>query len=296
MKFLDLRELRRLHADPLLGREVGKELRDIGQRQQKVQLLEQIMAGAGAQGARLDATEGTFTLSTRQANGTIRDGTLKLIASEGGSIELVQQRTRETVSVWAPRAVITATPLRLAEGLKMLLVLNFEDATVTIEPHGGEPVTTRGRPFERRALIDMPPQLQDLTERGEVLLEIGLLSERERDYITSRLKRLRNSVIAEIHARVSFATSCLVLPIVGGLLGLMFRSGNFLTAFAVCVVPALISISMIVMGQTNAENVPVKLPDGGFSNPMPLALTMIWGGNALVALAATAALWRLRRN
>ena len=59
---------------------------------------------------------------------------------------------------------------------------------------------------------------------------------------------------------------------------MMFRSGNFLTAFALSVVPALICIALIVAGQHTCENVPWKLDN--FQNPLNLGLALIWSGNA----------------
>lgn len=177
----------------------------------------------------------------------------------------------------------------------MLVIFSFEDATVTIDPADGEPVTTEGRPFERRALVEMPPELAALTDSGRELLEETTLEGGDIDYVEARLRRQTNAVYAEIHARVSFAISCLILPVVGGVLGMLFRSGNFLTAFAVSVVPAMLSIVLIVVGQTVAENLPEKLGPDRWSQTLAVSLPLIWLGNTLVAAAAVWLLMRLRR-
>ena len=60
----------------------------------------------------------------------------------------------------------------------------------------------------------------------------------ERQKLNRELTVLSNDIRSESHGRVSFALSCLILVIVGCCLGMMFKSGNFLTAFAVSFVPA----------------------------------------------------------
>jgi lipopolysaccharide export LptBFGC system permease protein LptF len=294
-KFLDLRELRRLYRHPELSRDVGSHLRRLAERDQKLSYLARLRTEAAERGATLDAADADFVFTLHRATSEVDELALTVSAGEEGSIELIQQRQGETLTVSAPRATVTAQPLRMAEGQRMLVIFSFEDATVTIHPAGAEPETTRGRPFERRALIEMPPDLAELSQQGEKLLRTTTMTGPEIDFIIARLERQRNSVYAEIHARVSFAIGCLVLPIIGGLLGMMFRSGNFLTAFAISVVPAMLSIVLIVVGQTVAENLPVKLAEGRWSDPLVLALPLIWAGNTAVACAAAALLWLLRR-
>ena len=101
--------------------------------------------------------------------------------------------------------------------------------------------------------------------------------------------------MSEIHARLSFAVSCLILVLVGGSLGMLFRSGNFLAAFAVSVVPAIVSIVLIVTGQHVAENVPWNA-GVDFSNPLYLGIALIWTGNLAVLLLGLGLVWKLGRT
>ncbi len=295
-KFLNLKELQLLYAQPALGRDVGNRLRELAEREQRIQYLDRLMTGASEGGVTLQAAEGMFAFSLQDAEIRRGEARFHVASASPGGIELVQEREGETLTVTAPRASISAQPLRLSEGPRILVVFSFEDATVTIDPADGEPVTTAGRPFERRALVEMPADLAELPERGVQILEQTSLQGPDIDVIRARMMRQTNSVYAEVHARVSFAISCLILPIIGGVLGLMFRSGNFLTAFAVCVVPALLSIVLIVGGQHVAENTPIRLGPDEWSNPLTLGLSMVWAGNVAVALAAGTLLWRLRRS
>jgi hypothetical protein len=73
----------------------------------------------------------------------------------------------------------------------------------------------------------------------------------------------------------------------------MFRSGNFLTAFAVSFVPALLCITLIVAGQQTCHAVPFQSEK---HNPLRLGLALIWSGDAANLLLAVALLWRLQRQ
>ena len=86
---------------------------------------------------------------------------------------------------------------------------------------------------------------------------------------------VNNAIVDELHSRASFAVSCLILVIVGSRLGVMFRSGNFLNAFAVSFLPALLSITLVVAGQRTADHVAYNVMDH-FHNPLSLGLCLIW--------------------
>jgi lipopolysaccharide export LptBFGC system permease protein LptF len=98
---------------------------------------------------------------------------------------------------------------------------------------------------------------------------------------------LQSRIVAEIHSRVSFAVSCLILVVVGCALGMMFRTGNYLGAFSLSVIPALLCIALMVTGQHVVENE---------SNLLKLGLGIIWSGNAIVLILATILLGHLRRQ
>jgi hypothetical protein len=103
-----------------------------------------------------------------------------------------------------------------------------------------------------------------------------------------------NQIVAESNGRASFAISCLILVMAGCALGMMFRSGNFLTAFAVSFVPAMMSITLIIAGQRTAGNVPAHF--NGHNNTLQLGLGLIWAGNAVNFILAVCLLWKLGRR
>jgi lipopolysaccharide export system permease protein len=106
---------------------------------------------------------------------------------------------------------------------------------------------------------------------------------------------LFNAIIAESNGRASFAISCLILVMAGCALGMMFKSGNFLTAFAVSFVPALLSITLIIAGQRTASHLPTHFNPAN-NTPLQAGLVLIWIGNAINMVLATTLLWRLGRK
>jgi hypothetical protein len=73
----------------------------------------------------------------------------------------------------------------------------------------------------------------------------------------------------------------------------MFKSGNFLNAFAASFVPALLCMTLIISGQQTATHVPYTTP---ITDPLPQSLAFIWGGNIVVFLAAIYLTYRLQKR
>lgn len=112
--------------------------------------------------------------------------------------------------------------------------------------------------------------------------------------LVRELTVLGNDIQSETWSRISFSVSCLVLVLVGTALGMMFKSGNFLSAFAVSFIPALLSITLIIAGQRVCGSVPFDYPK--HPNPLQLGLSLIWTGNAVNFLLACGLWWRLQRQ
>jgi lipopolysaccharide export LptBFGC system permease protein LptF len=115
------------------------------------------------------------------------------------------------------------------------------------------------------------------------------------DYYSVTINEIRakNAARSELHGRASFALSCLSLVLVGAALGVMFRSGNFLNAFAASFVPALLCMTLIISGQQTATHVPyTAIPE----DPLHESLMFIWSGNVAVFIAAIYLTFRLQRR
>jgi hypothetical protein len=142
--------------------------------------------------------------------------------------------------------------------------------------------------FRTELTIPMPDSLKRL--EGMTVRDFKTdanLSRGQHDILNNATRRLTSKLLGEIHGRASFAISCLALVLVGCVLGMMFRSGNFLSAFAVSFIPAMLSIALIVTGQQVCSRV---------ANGTGLGLGFIWGGNAVVLLLALTLLAKLQRQ
>ena len=158
----------------------------------------------------------------------------------------------------------------------------------------GEPTLKSSFPLD--FTVPMPADVQKIESRDARFYAKGSGGDPvEQSRLRKELLKLKNSAISEKHSRVSFAISCLILVMVGCALGMMFKSGNFLSAFALSVVPALISIVLVVTGQHVCENIPYELPRN-FNDPLNLGLYLIWSGNAAVLVIAVVLLRRLSKQ
>jgi len=101
------------------------------------------------------------------------------------------------------------------------------------------------------------------------------------------IRRLTGKILGEMHGRVAYGLSCFLMVALGAALGMLFRGGQVLSAFALCVMPAAMVIVMVLMGKEMVAN-----PDV----PRPAGLACIWGGIiALILGNAYIFLYRLRR-
>jgi len=150
--------------------------------------------------------------------------------------------------------------------------------------------------FSRSFAIPMPPSINKMANRtlADYLCDpktgagdAGLLRHEE--------AAANNAVRSELHSRASFAVSCLTLVMIGCALGMMFKSGNFLNAFAVSFIPALLCITLIVCGQQCATHVPDDVAPG-YHDPLRLGLVFIWAGNLSVMTAVIFLTTRLQRQ
>ena len=95
--------------------------------------------------------------------------------------------------------------------------------------------------FARPFVMPMPEELADSGGRTpEFYLKKANVRTQEARELNRKLSRLLNGIQSELHGRASFAVSCLILVLIGCGLGMMFKTGNYLSAFALSVIPALL--------------------------------------------------------
>lgn len=182
-----------------------------------------------------------------------------------------------------------------AGALHLRAIADNEAQRIEVMLHGFDAADMTAIPtprpdFDRRAAAAMPAAVGALARRPvDYYLHSPTVNALARKNFGEDLMRLRNSIRAEMNSRASFAVSCLILVIVGCALGMMFRSGNFLTAFALSVIPAILTIALIVTGQQVSKNTQLHAA-------LSMGLGLIWVGNALVAVLAAILVGRLQKT
>jgi lipopolysaccharide export LptBFGC system permease protein LptF len=107
--------------------------------------------------------------------------------------------------------------------------------------------------------------------------------------------RLRRDIISELNMRLAYGLSCLLMVMLGGALGLIFRGGQFVSALVTAVVPAAAVIVTLLMGKNIAQN-PDVLLKGNPDAAIAVGISIMWGGIALLAVATSVIYWRVSRK
>ena len=301
-KFLDVFKLKQLQREPSQGQQVREALQQFIRADQAAAVADRLVADLRSPAHRAAWPVGGDTMSVAvPADATVSSandaGTLVVTAPPGGPPVQFRQasggQVRLTVEGHACRLAVAVPPGQ------------DDDATVTVvipkglidanEAEGGGDDTPVPAPLNRQFATPLPADVAAMRTRTA---EQYLAGQVGTDASVRNLRfawfDLVNHVSAELHARVAFVVSCLLLVVAGSSLGMMFRSGNFLTAFAVSVVPAMLSTVLIVTGQHAAESTPLVVTAA--RNPLHLGLAIIWSGNLAIGIGAVVLLTRLQRR
>ncbi len=290
-KFMDITRLLHLLKEPEESKRVKQVLRNFIRAEQKTNFYRQVIDELAGSECLLNSATESYTIQSPGATLKIVDNELFAESPPGKqAIRFTQDRNGTTVlRVDARRLRLSALPDSARK--QMYVTMELQDAIV----RAGNDEPTPRKAFPRAFTVPMSADLLALESHDAAYYLAGgkVLPEQQRS-LKRALIVLSNGILSETHGRASFSLSCLILVLVGCALGLMFRSGNFLSAFAVSVVPALICIALIVTGQHTCENVPRDITQ--FQNTKDLGLALIWSGNVAVTLIAAVLLGRLQRR
>lgn len=304
-RFMDVDRLRALRGRPELSRAVERVLRGLVRlRQEELFALavhEKLRDTRVASFPAPDGTSGGWRLTIPGAVPEVRKNRLELRATAAGPVRLERVAADGTPQQQLDAGRVTVRGEAVTGQNRVRVAFDVSDATLTVPAAEGEepspPTAIDGR--EERALTPMPPEVAE-AERVSLAryLHGKYLSGEQRQRLLREVTRQTNAVESELHNRVAFALSCLVLVLVGATLGMLTRSGNFVTAFAVSIVPALACVVLIVTGQHAAESLPRDFGAGGSlaGNPLGMGLAILWSGVLVVAAVGVGLFVRLRRN
>ena len=251
---------------------------------------------AKALGSRVDYDfrddELRYTLSAGQAEVT-KGGTVKLSSAVRANgrkrVDVVvktgqgtDSRTVHTVS--ADDGEISVH--RPADGGKPTALIELS-GNIDVGRHKNEWTSPRGLPIPKDIAEEVKsPDLAGVCRRAE---------EQSKDKnILSRVRNTRREIgylhweiVAEMHGRMALGLSGVLLVVAGAALGLIFRGGQVLSAFALSFAPAVVAYVMVIMGEQMVTN-PKVAPWMG--------LAAIWSGDALLALGNACIYgWAIRR-
>ncbi len=300
-KFMDIYRLKELDADPTRSIKVKSILGDFVRDAQVSAAMEQIIAELDASGAsaKFQTGEATNTIRRGKKSPVVEGATLRLISDpelEDHPIVLQQHRgERAALSVQAREARLHLSAD--SERARIIVAIDLFDCLIDT---GSGPIPRASFPV--RFSFPMNARMLAMQNRTiEDFLADKSSSQKQRATLLEALVRLSNRVRSEMHARASFSVSCLILVMMGAAMGMIFKSGNFLNAFAISVIPAILTIVLVVSGQNMSEGIPNSLyllpnPVTNPLNPLYAGLFVMWSGNVIVLVIAVALLWRLHRQ
>ncbi|MCY2930013.1 MAG: LptF/LptG family permease [Planctomycetota bacterium] len=132
-----------------------------------------------------------------------------------------------------------------------------------------------------RGELYMPPEIlanikkPDLAELRRLAPDKAM--QKSLDNISKRqIPVYKARVLAEINLRAAYGFSCLGMVAMGAALGLWFRGGQLISAFALTLVPAVLVISLAVLGKELLRNAKLATAPGGVAT----GLSIMWSGSA----------------
>ncbi|HEX2973446.1 MAG TPA: LptF/LptG family permease [Tepidisphaeraceae bacterium] len=290
-KFMDIQQLKKLYYDPMRSRKIRDYYNTVTQREQELAFFNTVASALNRTAQyRFQGVNESYLLQL--------DPEIKLPAyTQGESIDISSAPGSQSRQIRLQRisnGEIEATDEARRLSLRIQadpyndqinLVFRLEDVLVSTQAAQQPP----RRSFAHQFQMPMPAELAAYkTERKpDYYMTKGTIKDDSLTNLRKEIPSLQSDIVAEIHGRVSFAVSCLILVIIGCALGMMFKTGNYLSAFALSVIPALLCIALMVTGQHVIENQ---------SNLLKLGLATIWSGNAIVLCLAAGLLGHLRRQ
>jgi lipopolysaccharide export LptBFGC system permease protein LptF len=158
----------------------------------------------------------------------------------------------------------------------------------------------------KTAAVDIPQSLlqkadaitvEDLNSRADSLTHNQAILGQLQEFKDQNISKLVAKIKGEIHSRLAYGVGCLLMVLMGAMLGLIFRGGQLISAFAIAMVPAFIVIIAILVGtqiQKRTSIGPIAIP--GIDLQFPVGLVIIWSGVVAMVIANAALYVHLRRR
>jgi lipopolysaccharide export LptBFGC system permease protein LptF len=210
-------------------------------------------------------------------------GSVKLHGTQEQRVTVTQFQDGNEVKTFTAGWADVQANWSAMSNVSLVTITLMDDVRARLPAEGDQPPRRLG---DKHDLGDIKVP-QDVTQRAQEIsldsiykcdrpedLELNhVIYDEITDLRTRGLRVVLGSVIAEIHGRIAYGVSCFLLVALGAALGLLFRGGQLVSAFAIAAIPAAFVIVMIIMGKemTCHPNV-----------PMVWGLTAIWAGIVLL--------------
>ncbi len=261
--------------------------------------------GPGRSYDKLGDTRNTYVIRAarveRAPDGSV---TLRQVVNPDGThipVEVTVVRDGRTHQVARGESgTVSATPDPLSGEFVAAAGVIPGESRVRIELMGSVQVLNPGeswndatrRPDWQVGQLPLPP---DILERGSKVTSADIMEGKpilgrglaRLPELKERITKLRAKIRGEIHSRLAFGLSCLLLVGIGAALGLIFRGGQVISAFVIAMVPGSIVLVMIIMGKKMVTNPDVSQANG---------IAVIWGGVLALAVAKLIVYAKLSRK
>ncbi len=290
-KFLDIFALKRLQFDPSGGAQVQKVTAQFIEEDESAAMAARTADELrNPTGAVFVSGPDTFTLTAPGAKVATTGGAVTVTA---GASPIVFHRDTGGGLDWVGKSACHLQFMASPDAKPPTASVKVTMADATVDADG----ESTAAPLDKTFSVLLPDTIAAMNGRTAdmYLKDNGKFRDaKARSKLLFEWVDLYDHVLSEINARLAFVISCLLLVMVGASLGMMFKSGNFLSAFSVSVVPAMFCTVLIVTGQHTAESTPL---DATMThNPLNFGIALIWSSDVMIAVAASILLWRLQRR
>ncbi len=305
-KFMTIEELKNLYNAPENSQRLIDEVHRLICDEQRLTYLTGMMTALNKQGEfQFEAPDGELYVLHRsnQPAGTNRDNVLVLQSAgapderqvklerrtrDGDSVVQLAREIRVNIEPEFLQPDVLAADKTLKDNPRLVITLEGYDVQTRDPVNDRQSVSLRQ--WQREINLPMPADLSAMrAHRIEHFRDnkYPWSSSTQRDALQKDEHRVLSKITGEIHGRAALSVSCLTLVMIGCGLGMMFRSGNFLSAFAVSFIPAMLCIALVVTGQQVCARA---------TGSIAMGLSFIWAGNVIVAILTGIFLVKLQRQ
>jgi lipopolysaccharide export LptBFGC system permease protein LptF len=215
-------------------------------------------------------------LSRKRDDGTTQPVQVRLV-SPAGSEMLLTAGKGEVIARWSPAWRKSEMTLNLSGGV----VVQRDGGQARQENWSRGQIPLPPDPeFESATISQIYQQPEQYTDDRQILEELEGLK-------LSRPPKIQGEIIAEMHSRLAFGLSCVLLVALGAALGVVFKGGQLLSAFTISVLPAAGYLVLVLMGKKMISN-PDSSDVGG--------IIAIWGGLLLLGVVDGVLYYRLSKR